>query len=325
MPIVGWRHVKSVLVRCLIAITTLAPTVLAHAPTTDSDPDFNPTVERATYPHDHPRVALDQAHHNFHTLSGRYRPFGDLLASDGYEVVPNTTEFSASSLSATRVLVIANALGGQGDNDRAQAAFSPSECDAVERWVREGGSLLLIADHAPMGSAAHDLAIRFGVDMGRGYVFDPGHSVGDPTILVFSDDNGLLGDHPLIRGRSESERIHRIVAFTGQSLSVPPGATALMKLGPSAFEIDSYEAGAKVLAGVGGIQSRPTTGRAQGVALVFGQGRVVVAGEAAMFSAQRLRSGKPGDPDFRFGMNAPGNDDKQFVLNTLHWLSGAMP
>ena len=29
-------------------------------------------------------------------------------------------------------------------------------------------------------------------------------------------------------------------------------------------------------------------------------------------------------PDFRFGMNAPGNDDKQFVLNTLHWLSGSL-
>jgi hypothetical protein len=42
-----------------------------------------------------------------------------------------------------------------------------------------------------------------------------------------------------------------------------------------------------------------------------------------MFSAQRLRSA--GQPDLRFGMNAPGNDDKQFVLNALHWLSGAIP
>jgi hypothetical protein len=51
---------------------------------------------------------------------------------------------------------------------------------------------------------------------------------------------------------------------------------------------------------------------------------VVIVGEAAMFSAQRLPSQKPGQPDFRFGMNAPGNDDKQFVLNALHWLSGAL-
>jgi hypothetical protein len=307
---------------------------MAYAQTTDSEPEFNATVVRATYTHDHPRVALDQAHHNFHTLTGRYRPFGELLASDGYEVVPSTAVFSASSLSAMRVLVVANALGGESDSDAAKAAFSPSECDAVERWVREGGSLLLIADHTPFGSAAHDLAIRFGVDMGRGYVFDPEHSAGNPTFLVFSADNGLLGDHSLIRGRSDSERVHRIVAFTGQSLSVPPGATALMKLAPSAFETDSYAAGVKILEAANGkplrrmtgrIQPRPATGRVQGVALVFGKGRVVVVGEAAMFSAQRLRSDKAGEPDLRFGMNSLGNDDKQFVLNTLHWLSGAVP
>ena len=32
------------------------------------------------------------------------------------------------------------------------------------------------------------------------------------------------------------------------------------------------------------------TGRAQGVALLFGKGRIIVMGEAAMFSAQLLKS-----------------------------------
>ena len=40
-------------------------------------------------------------------------------------------------------------------------------------------------------------------------------------------------------------------------------------------------------------------------------------GEAAMFSAQVYE-------DFRFGMNTPGNDDRQFALNVMHWLSGAL-
>ncbi len=26
----------------------------------------------------------------------------------------------------------------------------------------------------------------------------------------------------------------------------------------------------------------------------------------------------------RFGMNVPGNDDRQFALNALHWLSGLL-
>jgi hypothetical protein len=61
----------------------------------------------------------------------------------------------------------------------------------------------------------------------------------------------------------------------------------------------------------------------RGVTLAFGRGRVVIVGEAALFSAQVLRT--QSQPDFRFGMNAPGNDDQQFVLNTLHWLSGDLP
>jgi hypothetical protein len=196
--------------------------------------------------------------------------------------------------------------------------------------VRDGGALLLIADHTPMGSAAHDLALRFGVDMGRGYVFDPQHADGGPTTLVFSSDNGLLGNHAVLRGHSESEQVHRIVAFTGQSLSIPSGATALMRLAPSAFEVDSFPDGMAILSSsndpdpktTNDLHSRSDAGRAQGVALVFGRGRLVVVGEAALFSAQVLKV--QGKPDLRFGMNAPGNDDKQFVLNTLHWLSGSL-
>jgi hypothetical protein len=56
-------------------------------------------------------------------------------------------------------------------------------------------------------------------------------------------------------------------------------------------------------------------GRAQGIALESGQGRVVVLGEAGMLSAQRDRRGQP------VGMNFPGYDNRQLALNILHWLS----
>jgi hypothetical protein len=325
------RLVARVRGRCTLALALYHLSVLAHAQVTESDPAFHSSVARPEYTREHPRVVIDQAHHNFHTMEGRYRPFADLLTSDGYEVVPGNMEFDASEFSSVSVLVIANATGGATWSDVAKPAFSASECDAVEQWVRNGGALLLIADHTPMGSAAHDLALRFGVDMGRGYVFDPQHAEGSPTTLVFSSDNGLLGNHPVLRGHSESEQIHRIVAFTGQSLSIPSGATALMRLAPSAFEVDSFAAGMAILSSssngpdpktASDLRSRSDAGRAQGVALAFGSGRLVVVGEAALFSAQVLRI--QGKPDLRFGMNAPGNDDKQFVLNTLHWLSGSL-
>jgi hypothetical protein len=294
-----------------------------------SDPDFNVSVRTPTYTREHPKVVIDQGHHNYHTADGRYKPLADLLRNDGYEVTGGTGgQFDSESLQGARVLIVANALGSEFDRDASKPAFTPQECDTVREWVRAGGALLLIADHAPFGSAAYDLAARFDVDMGKGFLFDPKNSEKNPTILVFSRTNGLLGDHPVTDGRNDSERVQRIVAFTGQSLSVPHGATALMRLAPSAYETSTFDEGMKKIKNAGpdansNDQARSITARAQGVALEFGKGRVIIVGEAAMFSAQLAKSNKPGKPDFRFGMNAPGNDDRQFALNALHWLSGA--
>ena len=60
-------------------------------------------------------------------------------------------------------------------------------------------------------------------------------------------------------------------------------------------------------------------GRCQGLALTHGKGRVVVLGEAGALSAQFGMGGRP------FGMNDPGNDNRQLALNIMHWLSGLIP
>jgi len=293
-----------------------------------SDPAFDTRVEKPVYVREHPRVVIDEAHFNYHTASDRYRPLAELLRGDGYDVASGTAKFTRESLRATQVLIIANARGGaENSADVARTAFTEAECDVVRDWVRGGGSLLLIADHSPFGSAAADLALRFGVVMGQGHVFDLANSQGNPTTLVFDGKNGLLGGHAIINGRNGAENVGRIVTFEGQSLSVPKGARILMKLGPTAYESDSradmqlaQKAAALDPNAHGDIDhARSVGGAAQGLALEFGRGRVVVTGEAAMFSAQLVRL--EGRPDFRFGMNTPGNDDRQFALNVLHWLS----
>ena len=54
----------------------------------------------------------------------------------------------------------------------------------------------------------------------------------------------------------------------------------------------------------------------QGAALERGKGRVVVFGEAAMFSSQRTGNGG------KMGMTSPeARDNEQLVLNILRWLS----
>jgi len=296
----------------------------------EADPSFNPAVERPAYTGTHPRVVIDEAHSNFHTAAGRYKPLAELLRNDGYEVVAGTAAFSRESLGGVRVLLIANAAAPDAGDDSSGPAFNDAECDAVRDWVREGGSLLVLADHAPFGSAAEPLAARFGVGMGKGFVFDLRNSDRGPSALVFSRENGLLGEHPLLRGRDASESVNRVVAFTGQSLSAPEGAAVLLQLSPTAYEVSKRDdVQAAILAvRTGGGSAGPAqsvAGRAQGVAFAFGKGRVVVLGEAGMFSAQLIRFEQGGiKGEMKMGMNVEGNDDRQFALNVLHWLSGIL-
>jgi hypothetical protein len=277
-----------------------------------ADPEFNTSVARPAYKKDGPRVMFDEAHHNFHTSDGRYKPFVDLLLNDGYNVVRNRLPFAKSRLSGFKILVIANALGAEEDDDKGadSSAFTEEEIAIVADWVKDGGDLLLIADHAPFGGAAMALSKRFGVNMTAGYTFDPENSVaGSPSQLIFSRENKLLNTHPITEGRGEDERLKLVRSFTGQALKGPDGSIAILKLADSAYDSPRFDSGLSV----------SVAGWAQAVALKFGKGRVVVQGEAAMLSAQI--SG----PDKRtMGMNVPGNDNKQYALNMMHWLSGIL-
>jgi hypothetical protein len=277
-----------------------------------ADPEFNTTVANPAYNKNGPRVMFDEAHHNFHTSDGRYKPFVDLMSNDGYRIVRNRQPFTKATLSGFKVLVIANALGAEELDDEGadQSAFTEAECDVVKEWVKDGGALLLIADHAPAGGAAAALGNRFGVDMSKGFTYDPNNSVPNiPSLLIFSRENKLLATHPITEGRNQDERVNKIWAFTGQSLKGPANSAAILMLSETATDKASREAETSVSA----------AGRAQAVALKFGKGRVVVQGEAAMLSAQLAGPNKE-----KMGMNAPGIDNRQYALNLMHWLSGLL-
>ena len=298
--------------RSFIAVVFLLITCGLAVSQQQADPDFNITVENPAYKKDGPRVMFDEAHHNFHTADGRYKPFFDLLMNDGYRVVRNRQAFSKTMLGSFKVLVIANALGAEEDDDEGadSSAFTEEEIQAVHDWVKSGGALLLIADHAPFGGAAAALASKFGVESSKGYTSDPENSVsGSPSHLIFSRDNKLLATHPITEGRGENERLNLLRSFTGQSFKGPDESVPILKLSDAAKDSPNRESQTVVSA----------AGRAQAIALKFGKGRVVVQGEAAMLSAQLA------GPEKRpMGMNAPGNDNKQYVLNLMHWLSGLL-
>jgi len=278
-----------------------------------ADPAFDAGVAVPAFTKNHPRVLFDEAHHNASTTAGRYKPFVDLIANDGYRVTPNKREFSETTLSGVHFLVIVNAALPK-HSAPGQHAFTEKECDLLRSWVRQGGALLLIADHAPYGKAAENLAKRFGIDMRNGNTFDNEHCVRRAYWqLVFSRENKLLADHPITRGRGPKERVRRVMTFGGQSLKGPKRSTAILKLADTAFDRLAKDKKKRISA----------ADRSQAIAMRFGKGRVVVLGEAAMLSAQVLWIGRV-MPGSQMGMNVSGIDNRQFALNMMHWLSGIL-
>ena len=264
-----------------------------------------------------PVVLLDEAHTNFHTLTGRYLVFGRVVAADGYQVRPNRVPFSAAALTDARVLVIANALNAANANTwelPTPSAFTANEIAAVQDWVRAGGSLLLIADHMPFPGAAHDLAAAFGIRMLNGFAYDSTRTI---SRMRYARADGSLASHPITAGRSTAEGVDSVIAFTGQAFRVDAPGRALMTLGAGTTVLEPRVAWQFD-------DKTPTErgdGLLQGAAVPFGKGRVAVFGEAAMFSAQV--AGPQRNP---VGMNDPGApQNAQFLLNVMHWLTGLLP
>lgn len=277
------------------------------------DPSFNPVIaEPAFPPGGGPTIGVDEAHSNFHTADGRFGAFAQLARADGFVVEGVASTFDPASLSELDILVIANALHPRNEEDWSlptPSAFSPDEIAAVRDWVESGGSLLLIADHMPFPGAAGDMAAAFGFQLNNGFALDPEEQ--GPLVLRRSD--GSLAPHPITDGGAEEERVDSVATFTGEAFRSPPEATDLLIL-PEGF--------ITLMPDVAWQFSEDTprqdvAGWSQGSVRTFGEGRVAVFGEAAMFTAQLA-----GPNQVPVGMNAPvASQNARFVTNLLRWLT----
>ena len=317
----------------LLCLATLCVGVEANAAVCDpslapratgpqvSDTSFSPRVSKPTFDiGEGPTVYLDEAHHNYHTLEGRYASFADVLRKDGFIVSPLREKFSAETLAEVDILVIANALAFEIPSSEfasklpIDSAFTRTEIAAVERWVTAGGSLFLIADHMPWPGAAQDLAQVFGVHMTNSFATD--RTCAEDEYL-FERVNGTLKDHPITEGRSDDERIDYVRTFTGQAFWLTQPGEPILRLKPgSVLLLPEVEWQFRMQT-----PQIPGDGLLQGAALEHGKGRVAVFGEAAMFSAQV--SGAERRP---MGMNMQGAEQNpQFLLNIIHWLARLIP
>ncbi len=281
-----------------------------------ADTAYMPEIQQPEYhPGEGPVIFIDEGHHNFHTKDGRYSTFASVLERDGYSVKAYKGEFKSAHLAVGRILVISNALNKINVSNWSlptASAFTADEIETVKTWVENGGSLFLIADHMPMAGAARDLAAAFGFEFTNGFAMEKGSGFGSK----FTIKDGTLAESIVTKGRNADETVNEVVTFTGQAFKTPKRATPLLifndrftnKLPKKAwqFDKDTREHGIK--------------GWSQGAYMKFGNGRVVMSGEAAMFTAQLAGKNK-----VKVGMNSKvAKENYKLLLNIIHWLDGRL-
>lgn len=272
------------------------------------DNDFAPAIARPIFEYGKgPLMVVDAGHHNFHTIENRFAPFGKLATMSGFQVKSRNARIDKKYLENVTLLVIANALNEKNINSwqlPVHSAFTADEIKNINHWVRNGGSLFLIADHMPFAGAVSDLA------QSMGFSFYDGFAMRKPreNFDMFSYSNGMLMRNELtgLHGSLDS-----IISFTGQAFTIPDNATSVITLDSSykvllpeiAWEFD------------GSTKMISAEGLSQLAYCKYGSGKIVMAGEAAMFTAQKVG-------DFKVGMNASyAPHNVQLLLNIFEWLT----
>lgn len=132
-----------------------------------------------------PLVLWDAAHHNAHHWE--MTAFHEVLRKDGFNLAFQTERWTPAALEAAAILVVPGPLALQRESlwvkganhywwsdEGRQSAFTADEVAAAVRWVRRGGSLLLILDHAPSADAARLLSEALGVEVRNSMTWDDG-------------------------------------------------------------------------------------------------------------------------------------------------------
>ena len=282
-----------------------------------NDTPFNANVVHPKFKKGYgPKILIDAGHHNFVVELGLNKPLFDVASSDGYQIKIDSMQFTKEYLSNYNIVVIWPAMPfkfGSKNQVTDEITFTTDELNALHDWVSNGGSLLMFSEHAPIDKSVTPLFNKFGIQLSTGIVVDSLNSdtpIEMPSwkysFLKFTSKNGLLNtEHPITKGEKKNERISNILTIGGSGLT-GDGYTNILKLSSSAM-IKKWNG------------TMPSgTPNSQCLAGNVGKGKLVALGDCNGFTAMSLKSG---GYKLSAGMQVSGYDWKQFVLNTLHWLS----
>ena len=206
------------------------------------------------------------------------------LTADGFTVASNTTgPLTADALAACDVLVIAHPSDAAWERTTGSGSprLSGEELDAVERFVRDGGGLVVLGEteQEKYGNNLNELLERFGLHLENDTVQDYEHHHGDAPswILAALQDGG--------RGRSGDllARVKQACLYRTTTVSSTNGARVLARTYPTAS----------------------TPGAPLIVAAGHGDGRIVVLGDSDLFGDDCLSD----------------LDHRALWLNIVHWLA----
>jgi len=290
----------------------------------------NARAQQPAYPVDQGPVVLVDANYR-NLISLRLRPsLIESFKADGYRVIERDGEVTAESLQNVKIMVSASPVAPQNalptelppPNEKELAAqisaawrlptpsaYSVPEVNALEDWVKAGGALLVIVDHMPFPGAVQELTSRFGFQLANGHAVAAKEE--DRSLAIrFSRLDGSLGEHTITAGRNAAEHIEAIETYGGAAFRSPPEGQSVMTFGPG------YE---QQLPKVwGDLTEDPARtlieGWSQGAVVRVGLGRVAVFTEAGFFMAA---------PPDEVGSEIR-QQNHQFLLNVIHWLSGLL-
>jgi hypothetical protein len=190
---------------------------------------------------------------------------------------------------------------------RWQKPFSPAEIQAIRTFVRSGGGLLFLSNHAdcdrnPNDTRQHDaeLAKAFGVTIQKTFFV---HELGPQ--YGFMSDAALNSEHPIIRGSTDGDRVRLVVTRTCSSLLASAGHR-LISLPKEMVDrrSDQHADGqlfAIALDARSGLEPKD-------------KGRVVITADSGFIGTEGTT--RPGP-----GLLGQG-DNLQLVRNAIHWLGG---
>ncbi len=176
------------------------------------------------------------------------------------------------------------------------ASYSTSELDAIEMWVKGGGSLLLVSDYSSFGTQSRTIASRFNITMKSDMILDSNENVGQSYWPYYSGAN--LRSHQITAG------VTRVEMYASDGIvSTPVDKIPLIVTdtdGTATWQVGGSASGVSVMSAFNG-----------GAA---GRGKLVVITDSSLWSSNS-------DVDGDTYLNFYDSDNEILALNTIDWLA----